>query len=218
MRHRLGCWSLIVLALLSAPAHADDNETRQFDILVDGKVAGQSILTLVQKEDGSAYMKGTADVKLQTIIPYSLHIEAQEWWKDGKLIALKCSSQENKKRNEVVVSANGQQLVVNANGQARPISADSWTNSYWKLADARFHNRDVPILETDTGIPFVARLSFKGTDKITVGNQLQDCFHFQVAAPQGPIDLWYDRYHRLVRQQFVESGHETIVQINAIRR
>ena len=37
-------------------------------------------------------------------------------------------------------------------------------------------------------------------------------------ASNGPVDLWYDKYHRLVRQEFTDSGHKTIVQLENVRR
>ena len=33
-----------------------------------------------------------------------------------------------------------------------------------------------------------------------------------------PIELWFDKYHRLVRQEFTESGHRTIVKLENIKR
>ena len=33
-----------------------------------------------------------------------------------------------------------------------------------------------------------------------------------------PVDVWFDQYHRLVRQEFTETGHRTIVQLVAVRR
>src|SRR5437868_1080841 len=118
MQRGLGCsWMLALGAAMLAASSAlagADTEVRDFDILVDGKPAGQSRVTLVQEDDGSVYMKATVAVKLQTLLPYSFSIDAQEWWKGGKLVSLKSSAQENKKRNEVFVSGDGKQLTVNA--------------------------------------------------------------------------------------------------------
>jgi hypothetical protein len=221
MRHAAGCWLFALAATLlgvPASASASDYEVRDFDILVDGKLAGQSRVTLIQEDDGSAYMKATVKVKIQKLFSYNLDVEAQEWWKGTKLVALKATSQENRKRNEVAIVGDGKQLSVTANGQTRSLHPDSWTTSYWKLPDARFHNKEIPVVETDTGSIFTARLTFKGTEKLTVGGKLEECYRFQVSGVLSPTDLWFDRYHRLVRQEFVEAGHQTIVQINAIRR
>ncbi len=98
------------------------------------------------------------------------------------------------------------------------LGAEVWPSSFWKLADARYHNKPVPVLESDTGAAYVGQLQFVGNEKITVGGKLEECYHFRVGGGNGPTELWYDRYHRLVRQEFTESGHRTIVQLDAIRR
>ena len=98
------------------------------------------------------------------------------------------------------------------------IKPDTLTSSYWKLADKRFHNNAVPILEVDSGKEFNSELKYIGTVKQKVGNDLQECYHFRVSSAPGPVDLWFDRYHRLVRQEFTESGHKTVVQLINIRR
>src|SRR5581483_10819714 len=95
----------------------------------------------------------------------------------------------------------------------RLIRPDVWTTSYWKLADARFHNKTVPILDADSGKESTAQLQYVGTEQINIGSQPENCYHFRVVGSGNPIDLWYDRYHRLVRQDFVEQGHRTIIQL-----
>ncbi|MBI2804966.1 MAG: hypothetical protein HYX68_08295 [Planctomycetes bacterium] len=223
---RQGYWkrlaqSTALLALLAAPAisRADDTELREYSVVVNGKPAGVSRMTIVQKNDGTTYMSGSADVKFRVLLgDYIVKIDTQEWWKQGRLIGMKTSGSENGKKVDVTVAADNNQLRVRVNGKELLRRADSWTSTYWKLADARFHNKQVPILEVDSGREFNSDLKYVGQEKLKVGNQLQDCYHFLVTAAPGPIDLWYDRYHRLVRQEFTESGHKTIVQLVTVRR
>ena len=160
------------------------------------------------------------DVKFRhlLVVDYVLKIETQEWWKDGRLIGVKTTSSENGKKTDLTVAADNNQLRMRVNGKESALNADVWTSSYWKLADARFHNKQIPILEVDTGKEFNCELKYVGMEKIKIAGQFQDCYHFQVSAAPGPVDLWFDRYHRLVRQEFTESGHKTIVQLVNIRR
>ncbi len=219
MAQRAGCTFLALWAFfLAGPAaRAEDREERYFSIFVDGKEAGQSRLQLVQQKDGSAYMSATAKVEIKGFFSYSWNIDAEEWWKDGKLVALKARSVEKGKQTDVAIGNDGKQLVLNVNGQLRNLGPEVWTTSYWKLADARFHNNKVPVVETDTGKDFVGQLRFIDNEQLTIGGKLQKCFHFRVEGPV-PTDLWFDEYHRLVRQEFTEAGHRTIVQLNSIRR
>ncbi len=222
---RAGCRVLLAyLALLLAPlapAWADDTETREFSVFVDGKEAGSSRMTLVQQDDGTTNMTATVDVKFRhlVVIDYVIKAELQETWKEGRLVGMKSTSIENGKKSEVSVALNNnKELRMRANGKESMLKSDVWTNSYWKLADARFHNKQVPIVEVDTGKEFNTDLKYVGMEKIPVGGKLQDCYRFLVAAAPGPVDLWFDKYHRLVRQEFTESGHKTIVQLVNVRR
>jgi hypothetical protein len=212
----------ISVCLFSAacPVWADDTEQREFSIFVDGKEAGSSRMTLIQKDDGISYMSATLDVKFRhlLVLDYALKIESQEWWKDGRLIGMKTNSTENGKKNEVTIAGDDKQLRMRVNGKESMLKSEVWTTSFWKLADARFHNKQVPIVESDTGKEFNSELKYVGREKLKVGNQLQDCYRFLVTAAPGPVDLWFDRYHRLVRQEFTESGHKTIVQLVNVRR
>lgn len=201
------------------PAFADDTEQREFSIFIDGKDAGVSRMTIIQKDDGATYMTGSVDVKFRhVLLDYSLKIETQEWWKDGRLIGMKTAGSDNKKKIDITIAADNNQLRMRVNGKESMPRRDVWTSSYWKLADARFHNKPVPILEVDSGKEYLSELKYIGAEKVKVAGQFQDCYHFQVAAAPGPVDLWFDRYHRLVRQEFTESGHKTIVQLIQIRR
>lgn len=210
-------WFLAPLAL----AQADDTEQRDFSIFIDGKNSGTSRMTIVQKDDGTTYMTATLDVKFRhlVVIDYVIKAEAQEWWKEGQLVGLKSNTSDNGKKNEVTIALdNNKQLRMRANGKESVLKSEVWTNSYWRLADPRFHNKQIPIVEVDTGKEFTSELKYVGTEKLKVGSQMQDCYHFLVTTAPGPFDLWFDRYHRLVRQEFSESGHKTIVQLESVRR
>jgi hypothetical protein len=117
------------------------------------------------------------------------------------------------------VSPAGQELRVRVNGKnASAMRPDVWTSSYWKLADKKFHNNQVPILDADSGTVNNGQLQYVGTETLKVGAKAEECFRFRVTGIPVPIDLWFDRFHRLVRQEFTESGHKTIVQLLPIQR
>jgi Family of unknown function (DUF6134) len=212
--------SLACLLCPLCPVWADDVENREFSVIVDGKDAGFSRTKITQTGDGTTYMTGAVDVKFRhlLVLDYVLKIDTQEWWKDGRLIGLKTTSSENGKKAELTAAIENNQLRLRVNGQERLLKPDIWTTSFWKLADARFHNKPIGILEVDTGREFNCELKYLGTEKLKVAGEFQECYHFRVAAAPVPVDLWYDRYHRIVRQEFTESGHKTIVQLIKITR
>src|ERR1051325_6859033 len=159
---RIGCRSLVALVCLlslASLARADDTEVREFSIFIDGKEAGMSRMTVLQKDDGTAFMSATVDVKFRQIIAdYTLKVESQEWWKNGQLVGMKTTSVENGKKNELAVALDDQQLRLRYNGKDGLLKSEVWPNSYWKLADARFHNKQLPVLEIDHGKEVVCEL------------------------------------------------------------
>jgi hypothetical protein len=213
-------FSLLALLAPASLLRADDEENREFSVIVDGKDAGFSRMRLVQTDDGTTYMKGAVDINFRhlLVVNYVLKIETEEWWKNGRLVGMKTTSSENGKKTEVVVATDNSQLRMRVNGQERSLKSDVWTTSFWKLADARFHNKQVGIVEVDTGNEFNCELKYLGAKKLKVGSDFQDCYHFRVSAAPGPVELWYDKYHRLVRQEFTESGHKTVVQLIKVNR
>ncbi len=211
--------SLLPFSQTPQAAAVANIETRDFAIIVDGKEAGQSRLTITVQTDGTTVVAGTAKVKVnQIIFNYTFSIESTEWWKDGKLVGLRANAVDNGKHLEITAAPDSAGLRLMVNGQPRTASNEVWTASFWKLADARYHNKTVPVLEPDSGKEYTAQLQYVGTEQLTLLGQPQSCYHFRVSGGPYPVDVWFDRYHRLVRQEFVDSGHRTIVQLMGIKR
>jgi hypothetical protein len=211
--------SALVLFAQPASALANTSEQRDFSILLDGKEAGQWRVIITVQDDGTTVVAASAQLKVnQLIFKYSFSMDATEWWKDGKLTGLQASTVENGKRTEVIASSDGSRLKMRVNGQDRTGSGEAWVSTFWKLADPRFHNKSIPVLDADSGKEYTAQLRYIGTEQLTLLNQPQDCYHFRVLGGTSPVDVWFDRYHRLVRQEFTESGHRTIVQLIGLKR
>jgi hypothetical protein len=207
------------LLCVAQPAGAGDTEQRDYAVIVNGKEAGQLRLTIVVENDGNAVVTASAQVKFASLLfNYTYSVVATEWWKDGKLTGLKSVGSENGKGTEVTATGEGNQLRIRVNGRERLGPMEVWTASFWKLADARYHNKPVPILEPDSGKEYTGQLQYIGTEQLTFLNQPQSCYRFHVSGGAYPIELWFDRYHRLVRQEFTDAGHKTIVQLVGLKR
>jgi hypothetical protein len=224
--YRLGILWLAALSIAAsascAPgARADHIEKREYTIFINQKDAGRLWLRMVTKDNGIEEVTGAAEaaVKIGPFTGYSYKAETAETWKDGRLMKLHTVATEDKKTTSVSATADGKQLLLQVNGKnAGTVSPEVWVSSYWKLADKKFHNKSVPILDSDTGKELNGKLEFKGTEPVKVGGKVEDCYLFQVTGIPIEIKLWYDRHHRLVRQEFTEKGCPTIIQLDAIRR
>ncbi|MBM4071829.1 MAG: hypothetical protein FJ271_23320 [Planctomycetes bacterium] len=212
---------LIAVAFLgnATTASATSIEQREYQILVEGKEVGQSNMTITRQDDGTTVMKGDASVRISKgIINFSFSNESTEWWKDGRLIGLKAVTTENKRKTELTVSADNNRLRLWVNNKEKPVQQDPWVNSYWKLPDAKYHNKRVPVLEVDAGREHNALLKFVGTENMAIAGQQEKCYHFKLTGGPNAVDLWFDQYYLLVRQEFVEQGHRTVVQIKSVKR
>lgn len=208
----------LVLGLHSV-AIAAEREQREFVIYVNGKEAGQSTMVINQQDDGLTHVSAHVNVKFQQLVlTYNFAVESAEWWRDGKLVGLKCQASENGKKTDAVLSAENGQLRGRVNSQERMFPAEVWTSSFWKLPDAKYHNKTLPVFEADTGKEYQGQLQYVATEQLTFMNRAQSCYRFRVTGGATTTDLWFDQHHRLVRQEFVELGHKTIVQLTNIRR
>jgi hypothetical protein len=209
--------AVVLLAGPLCPVRADSTEQRDYEIRVDDRPAGKSRLTIMEK-DGATVVTARAKVQVKlfgAFVAYSYEVTASETWsKAGLLVDMKCSATEDGKKTDVDVTPAGTQLAVRVNGKnIGSIRPDVWASSYWKLADKRYHNKTVPILDADTGKVNDGQLQYVGTETLKVGARAEECYRFSITGIPVPIEVWVDRDHRLVRQEFTESGHKTIIQL-----
>jgi hypothetical protein len=208
----------LLLLLLCGSRASAQTEVRQFKIFVDGKPAGQYSMTVEKKADGTLYMTGRADVTVSVFLRrYVYTYEGRETWKDGRLLRLQSTSNDDGKAYQVDAQASKEGLRVSVNNQVREVRWDVWTTSYWQLADKRFVNKSVPLLDADDGKTYSGLLTKVGSARVRVGGQAIDCDHYRVEGGPYPIDLWFDKDKRLVRQDFEERKHRTILELESIR-
>jgi len=210
---------LVVLALLFGSRASAQTEVRQFKIYVDGKRAGQYTMSVEKRKDGTVNMTGSANVALKIFLrQYVYTFQGQEVWsKDGRLLELKSTSNDDGKSFDVHAKADEKGLNVTVNGNTRQVRWDVWTTSYWKAPDKRVVNKSVALLDADNGKTYSGSVQKIGSARVTLGGKPIDCEHYRVEGGPNPIDLWFDKDNRLVRQDFIEQGHRTVVELDSIR-
>jgi hypothetical protein len=200
-----------------ARAAAPEIETRDFTVTVDNKDAGNYRMTVERQENGTLIMSGTASVEVRyRLFKYKYTYSGKEVWKDGRLVNLSSTCNDNGKQYNVAARADANGLRVRVNDRERITRADVWTTSYWRLPDAKHRNQAVPLLDADTGKEYSGQLKHVGTEQVLVGGQKQSCAHYQVTGGPAVVDLWFDVHERLVLQSFVEQGHRTTIQLAGI--
>ena len=159
---------LLAGILIAEPSlRAADREQREYVVYVNGKEAGQTTMDIQVQDNGQTNVGIRAHVKFQQLFfSYSWAMEGTESWRDDKLVCVKCQSTENGKKTEVNVSPSGQQLRARVNGSDRVISPEVWTSSFWKLPEAKYHNKQLSVFEIDTGKEHQGQLQLVGKEQL----------------------------------------------------
>ncbi len=202
----------------AARAAAAEAETRDFSVLVDGDKAGNVHMTINRQDDGAIAFSCDTDVRVGGVIAfYKYSYRGKELWKDGRLVHFESKCNDNGKPFAVTATATSDGLSVRVNGTEHTAPANAWLSSYWSQPDAKLDGQTVPIIDADCGRDLRAKVDFVGAEKASPAGQEQTVQHVRLTGKNIAIDLWYDEAGQLVRQEWVEDGHKTVVQLTGVR-
>jgi hypothetical protein len=212
--------ALGLLVSLNARAADLSTEQRDFVILVDGDQAGSYSMSITERDDGSQTMSANANVRVKYLgglKVYRYSYRGTEVWKDGRLVNFSCSGSDDGKDFIVSAMPEGNGLRLRANNQVRIVRPDIWLTTYWHLADSRFRNKGVPLVDADTGQDLNAQLQYVEARQMKVAGEVQNCSHYRVTGDT-QAELWYDSQERLIRLTSWSDGHRYELVLSRIRR
>ena len=200
-------------------ARADEVETRDFLIRIDGNPVGQSRMTITRREDGSVSMACEADIKMTAlgITTYRYAYRGTEVWSAGRLVEFQSSTDDDGKKYSVSATADRGGLRLKVNGNERMVRPDVWVTSYWQLPDAKRRTGSLPLLDADEGKTLTGAIRSLGAEQITVANQNRACAHYRITGPN-MVDAWFDGQDRLVREEWTERGRKIQMELTRVRR
>jgi Family of unknown function (DUF6134) len=208
----------LALALAAGAARAEDQDVRVFIVLVDGKPAGEFRLTVHTGDDGTETVTATAAVRVKLLLgSYHYHLQSTEVWTGGRLRSLDAASDDDGTKHAIRATATADGLRVTADGREHGARPDAWPTTYWRLPAALRAGQPLPLLDVDTGRALTARLVPVGPERLTVGGRTSDVSHYRVSG-QAQAELWYDGRGRLVREETVEDGHKTVLELRELGR
>jgi hypothetical protein len=208
--------SCIAPLLSAAPATAAEAETRVFNVLVDGKPAGEFRLTIRTADDTeTATMSAAVHVK-SLLGGYRYSFRGTETWSAGRLRQLDAASDDNGKKHTVRAAAEGDKLRVTVDGAGRLVRPDVWPTTYWRLPAGAKAGQSVALLDADTGEGTVVTINV-GQQAIRVAGSEANCTRIAVTGPT-PATIWYDSRGRMVSQETIEDGHKTVLTLREIQR
>jgi hypothetical protein len=202
--------------MLAGTVRAADPEQRDLAIQIDNKPAGTYHLTIATAKDGTITVRARANVSYRVFFyHYTYTYQGTEVWKGGRLLRLDSSCNDDGKRYTVHAKADGRNLQVTINDNVTALSGDSWTTSAWHTPAARFRNHQLPMIDADTGRALHGRFEYVDQRNVNVNGAWVECAHYHIGG-DNEMELYFDSHHRLVRQETVEQGHATVLQLTSV--
>jgi len=231
------CRALPTIATAAEPQTLE-RETRDFKISVDGKGRGKCKIEITSRDDGTERMHIDAALNFNYVVyEYRYSSVGTEIWKDGRLLRLENSANYNGTKYVVKASSSNDKLLVTVDDKTSNFEPDVWVTSYWRLPDRlvqpgaaagkgvvpaggrrRAQNGDtvpVVLLDSDKGQMLKGEVKRIGEEAITLAGKKTSCRHYRISGDV-QVNVWYDSRQRLVRQEIVESGHKTVMELTRL--
>src|SRR5262249_11818743 len=127
------------------------------------------------------------------------------------------TTDDNGHRYVVTAAAEAAGLRVRVNNVERIAKPDVWLTSYWSLPAPALRDKTIPIIDADNGRDLEGKLTFVKNEQRNIAGQVVAVNHYKLTGRVN-VDLWYDGSDRLVRQEWVEQGYRTVLELSRVRR
>lgn len=203
---RSAVWgSTATLAPLGLQAARTDGEHLAFGAYRNGDHIGEHHLTFAA---ASGRLQVAIDirfaVKFALLTVYSYRHQSRETWRDGRLVALAATTDDDGERSTVRARADGEWLVVEAGGGSRKLPADLLPTSYWHestIARGQW-------LNTQDGRVVRSTVDRLGPDRIEALGRAVTAMRYRLRGDLD-CDLWY-RDGQWTKLRFTASDGSTI--------
>ena len=211
-----GRFAFAGLLILSSFASAE--ERRTFSVSVDRKPSGTHQIAIQKRDDVTQVVTCQADVTVRVaFITYKYAFRGTEVWKEGRLTELSTATNDNGKKHSVSLLPGKEGFDLVADGRAANLKNDFWVTTYWKLPTEGQRGPKVTLLDADTGKLIEAKLEKVGSEKLNLLGEAVECSHYRLSGG-AQVDLWYDADGRMVRQESIEEGHRTALELTRLQR
>ena len=215
----------ICVLILSSVAHAQAppqptaKERRDYEILIKGKPQGKSTTVIADFPNGEVVVATKADVRLNFVVyEYVYQFDGKESWKDDQLISFECKAVDGGTSCSTKGAATGDGTRVAINN-AKPVMAPLFavSTNYWRVPRPDLLEKQIPIIDTDTGKTFNVKFHRVGGERLRYNGQEFACTHYEVSGDR-TAHLWFDENDRLIRQTCVEDGYPTEARLTATQK
>ncbi len=177
---------------------ADTPQALSFTVLRDGQVVGSHVLKFQEQVDGVGVSIDTNVVVKMAMIPvYRFEHHGQEIWRQGHLVSLKSTTNDDGTHHSLTVAANAMGLDVSGDGNHGMMPAPTLPASLWNQSTIS----QGTLLNTLDGRAMHVSFADLGQDNVSVHGQTQPAHHFAMTGDLAR-ELWYDDSGTLVQVRF----------------
>lgn len=186
-RSLLAC---VLVAAAATIARAEPVQSLEFEVLLDGKPVGTHRFEVTRTAGGDELVVSRArfEVKFLGLVVYRYRHEARELWRDGCLMELDASTDDNGRKLAVRgrAEADGFRLSAPQEGGSRSGCVAAY--AYWDR-ERLLQQRE--LLNPQTGAFDVVKFEALGTEGIDAGGAKRLAQRHRLVGEALRIDLWY---------------------------
>ena len=194
-------------------------ETREFEIFVDGVSSGTSTISIQEYPQGRVIASTVANVKVPTLVyTYVYQFDGAEEWNSDQFLNIQSRTVDGLSKFALRADADETGTSVRVkDGKPSRSGLFAMTTNYWRLPARDFEKGNVAVLDAGTGKTYRMQLQRVGPEKYTFRGKTLTCQHYKGTGEQ-EVDLWFDGRGRLVRQSGIEDGYKTELRLSGYKR
>ena len=192
--------SLTAAFLAALPAFAEE---RTFAVTVDGKPAGELVLTFQARTDGTTAVTVRADYRAERPTPFAFEYRGTEAWKDGRLVRLEGLGTEDRHKGGITLVAGKDTYALKAGVKEVSVRGEVWPTTGATMPDPDGKPLVVDVIAGDV---LRAKVEKLGPDRVTIAGKPVPVTRYRVTAGGNRWDVWYDAGQRLAKRVWTRTG------------
>ncbi len=181
----------------------DDGTVIAFDVYRKGSRFGTHTVRFERTEQGDLEVATDVDLKVKfgPITAFKYKLDSTEVWRDGRLVSLDASANNDGDKASVDGDAQGDGFVVESTAFDRRLPASIIPSSHWNIKQV-YQDQ---MLSTETGEVIDIAVEKLGPAEVDVAGQMIEATHYRLNSDI-TVDLWYDAQSRWVKLSFEARG------------
>jgi hypothetical protein len=175
-------------------------QTLDFDIAHAGDVVGHHRITFRQDGDKLVvHSELKIEVKVLFLTVYRYQQTRDEVWRNGKLIALASSADDDGTPRDIKGAAEPDGIRVTSGKDSWTLPADSVPASFWNVSMV---TEKGPLVDSLSGKIVAQKVVNLGQETVSAGGRDVTATHYRLEAKR-PRDVWYDQSGRWVKMRMI---------------